>query len=233
MQPKTALGMSSRYFGDPGDDWSPDEITNLEPGSDNPKTTALHCEIEGDGMKAACAAATVGAVVGTAGGVAVGASTVAGCLASGVFFLLCLLGAAIVAAATAAVATGVGYLVGTLVIGGSKGSPADVGESGTIEAGDHVAIIGDWIYDSAHDGWHELHPVKALLKLRCPTDVPGIDPEYPDSPESKLAKEKFCLAYLVSQLETICHLMTQRNDPAVTGAQDDPRNQWLTHPRLG
>jgi hypothetical protein len=58
----------TRFFGDPDFDWSPDEITNLEAGSDDPKTTALHCEIEGDGMKAACAAATVGAVAGVAGG---------------------------------------------------------------------------------------------------------------------------------------------------------------------
>jgi hypothetical protein len=72
-----------------------------------------------------------------------------------------------------------------------------------------------------------------LLKLRCPTDAPGVDPEYPDSPKSKLAKENFCLAQLASQLDTICRLVTERKDPSVTGAQSDPRNQWLTHPRLG
>jgi|GEM_PF-6189492 len=184
-------------------------------------------------MKAACAMATVGAVAGVAAGAAAGAGVVAGCLATGLFFLWCLLIAAVVAFVAAAVATGVGYFVGVWFFGGSKGSPADVGESGTVEAGNHVAIIGDWIYDSAHEGWHELHPVKALLKLPCPRDASGADPEYPDSPASKLAREKFCMEYLVSHLAMICRLVSQRNDPTVTGAQGHPQNQWLTHPRLG
>ncbi|HXN89419.1 MAG TPA: hypothetical protein VN890_08715 [Methylocella sp.] len=171
--------------------------STAEEGSGDPGTTALHCEIEGTGMKAVCAAATAGAVVGAIGGAAAGAAAVAGCLATGFFFVFCLIVAAIVAALASAAATGVGWLIG-VAIGGDEGSPADVAadpQSGTVEAGDHVAIIGDWIYDNAHEGWNELHPVKKLLKLQCPkgTSVPGVDPEYPDSPASRAAIEKYCV----------------------------------------
>ena len=228
-----------------------DEINTVPEGSAiiahgvDAGTTALHCEIEGNGMETVCKVATVaavvGAVAGTAAGAGAGAATLAGCLATGVFFLLCLLAAAVVAAvasaATAAVVTGVGWVLG-VAAGGDKGSPADVAlepGSGTVNIGDHVAIIGDWIFDNAHTGWHELHPVKSLIKLHCPdgTKVPGVDPEEPGSSRSREAIEKNCLALLGSGRDEICRLLAQGRDPNVLVAQGEPGNNPLTHGRLG
>ena len=214
-----------------------DKISTEAEDNPNPATTALHCEIEGTGMKTVCAAATVGGVVGAIGGTVAGPLVVAGCTATGFFFFLCLLAAAIVAAAVAAVATGLGWLAG-VALGGEEGSPADVAadpESGTVEEGDHIAIIGDWVYDNAHEGWNELHPVKKVLKLNCPTgtSVPGVDPEYPNSPASRAALEKFCVSLLAQRRDDICFRLSQPRDPAVQDAQDSPSGAWVFNPAIG
>jgi hypothetical protein len=211
----------------------------------DPGTTALHCEIEGNGFQTVCKVATVaavvGAVAGTAAGAASGVAVAAGCAATGLFALLCLLVAAIVAAVVSALTsgaiTGVGWVLG-VAAGGDKGSPADVAlepGSGTVEIGDHVAIVGDWIFDNAHDGWHELHPVKSLIKLHCPqgTNVPGVDVEEPNSSRSRAAIEKNCLQMLGAKRDDICRLLSQGTDPNVLIAQANPDNNPLTHNRLG
>ena len=55
-------------------------------------TTALHCEIEGNGLETVCKVATVagvvGAVAGAGTGAAAAAATAAGCVATGIFCLL-------------------------------------------------------------------------------------------------------------------------------------------------
>ena len=214
-----------------------DNISTAEEGSGDPGTTALHCEIEGTGMDTVCAAATAAAVVGAIGGTAAGVGAVAGCLATGVFFLVCLLVAAVVAAVAAAAATGVGWVAG-VALGGDEGSPADVAadpQSGTIEVGDHIAIIGDWIYDNAHEGWNELHPVKKVLKLECPkgTSVPGVDPEYPESPSSLEAIEKNCAKLLAERRDQICYLLSQPRDPNVQNNQDSPSGAWIANRSVG
>jgi len=214
-----------------------DKISTEEEDNPNPATTALHCEIEGTGMKTVCTAATVGGVFGAIGGTVAGAAAVAGCAATGFFFFVCLLVAAIVAAVVSAAATGLGWLAG-VAIGGDEGSPADVAAdplSGTVEEGEHIAIIGDWIYDNAHEGWNELHPVKKVLKLQCPTgtSVPGVDPEYPNSPSSRAAIEKFCVGRLAQRRDDICFRLSQPRDPAVQDAQNSPSGAWVSHPTLG
>lgn len=217
---------------------------NTTGGEGEGGASALHCEIEGNGMETVCTVATIAAVVGAvAGGIAgaaAGAAIAAGCAASGPFYLFCLLialiVALIVAAVTSAAVTGLGWLLG-VALGGDKGSPADVAAepgSGTVEAGDHIAIIGDWIFDNAHDGWHELHPVKSLIRLQCPkgTKVPGVDVEEPNSDRSKEAIEKNCLGILAANAGEICRLLSQARDPAVvTGQQNN--DQPATHGRLG
>jgi hypothetical protein len=186
-------------------------------------------------------AGVVGAVAGTAAGIGAAAAAAAGCAAAGIFYFLCLLIALIVAlivsALTSAAVTGLGWVIG-VALGGDEGSPADVAAdpgSGTIEAGDHVAIIGDWIFDNAHDGWHELHPVKKVLKLNCPsgTNVPGVDVEEPKSKRSQEAIEKHCLELLRDNVRRICELLAQGNDAQIFGRQQDPNNDPAVHPRLG
>jgi hypothetical protein len=218
--------------------------TNTTGGESEPGTSALHCEIEGNGMETVCTVATVaavvGAVAGTAAGAGAGLAVAAGCAATGIFAIACLLlaliVAAVVAALTSGAVTGLGWLLG-VAAGGDKGSPADVAAepgSGTVEVGDHVAILGDWIFDNAHDGWHELHPVKSLIRLPCPsgTKVPGVDPEEPSSERSKDAIEKNCLALIAANARETCRLLSQPRDPTVQQDQAD-NSRPVTHPRLG
>jgi hypothetical protein len=203
-------------------------------------TTALHCEIEGNGMVTVCTTATVfgvvGAVAGTAAGIGAAAAAAAACAATGIFFLVCLLVVIIVAAIAAALAsaavTAVGWFVGYL-LGGDEGSPADVAVtpgSGSVSVGDHLAIVGDWIFDNAHDGWHELHPVKKVFRIPCQPGKAGVDPEAPDSPFSKEARERPCLDYMRANMDKICLLLSQGRSP------EDPPPAGATtvvHPRLG
>lgn len=222
-----------------------DDLTTEEEGSDKARTTALHCEIEGNGMETVCAAATVagvvGAIAGTAGGIAAGAAAAAGCAAFLIFAPICWLVAAAVAlftsAVTSAVVTGAGWVIG-VGLGGDKGSPADVAAepgSGTIEVGDHVAIFGDWIFDNAHDGWHELHPVKSLIRLPCPEgrSVPGVDVEYPQSERSRKAIEENCLRLLGDNARRICALLSEGRQPDVMGRQKEPAHDPVVNTHLG
>lgn len=47
-----------------------------------------------------------------------------------------------------------------------SGSPLDVNPHlGSLADCDIVVVQGDWIYDSLHEGWNEIHPVKRCEKL--------------------------------------------------------------------
>jgi hypothetical protein len=214
-----------------------DDMSTVEEGEAG-GTTALHCEIEGNGMQTVCTTATVfgvgGAVAGTAAGIGAGVAVAAACAATTIFFLVCLIVAiivaAVVAAATSAAVTGVGWVIGYL-LGGDEGSPADVAVtpgSGTVTVGDHLAIVGDWIFDNAHNGWHELHPVKKVFRIPCRPSKP-VDPEWPDNPLFKEVRERPCLEYMRDNMDRICFLLGQGRSP------EDPPSPTtvLVHPRLG
>ena len=50
--------------------------------------------------------------------------------------------------------------------GPGAGSPLDVNPNlGELNLGDIVVFKGEWVYDSLHDGWNEIHPVKCCEKL--------------------------------------------------------------------
>jgi len=216
-----------------------DTITTLaegEPGG----TTALHCEIEGDGMRFACTAGTVGAVVGTGAGAAAGAVTAAACAATGPFVLLCLLAALIVALIVSAIVTGLGWAAGVALgeLAGHPGAAEDVlidQGFGTIHEGDHLAIFGDWIFDTAHDGWHELHPVKKILKVQCPfgTTVPGVSMVAPTIHLTEEERDKQCAVWLGAIARLLCQRVSEAGRPEVKEQQAQPKNQWVAHPRLG
>ena len=43
-----------------------------------------------------------------------------------------------------------------------SGTPLDVGVNpGSLDGGAVVVVTGDWVYDSGHAGWNEIHPVKS------------------------------------------------------------------------
>lgn len=225
----------------------------------------LHCEAEGnfwEAMKASAGWQALATGAGAAAGAAAGAG--AGCAIGGVFGAFgCAIGAII------------GFIAG-LIAGGAAGAyvaanaafnsdPGDVNDAnvgdaplGTIVDGEQVIVYGTHVYDGFHQGWHELHPLKAILKAPPPetyTNVPGLnveqinfssvppyiewDPNWASGflppgltatdMQQGLASEAFRAA-AVAVKQAWCSLLTAAFDPAVLTTQQQPENRWTIHP---
>jgi hypothetical protein len=165
----------------------------------------LHCEAEGDfWVRIRDFAIALGllmtALLGAmaAGGVAGGsAGSAAGCSIG--FFLFgpigCAIGAIIgaivgalagAAAAGAPIAAGIyGILLAIFHADTGDVEDANVGDSALepIKAGSRVAVLGEHIYDGFHQGWHEFHPLMAVMKVEKDdaeaSSFMTWDPEFP------------------------------------------------------
>jgi hypothetical protein len=171
----------------------------------------LHCEAEGDfwvRMKdlaialgllvtAVAAAAVAGGVAGASVGAAVGCAVSVwffgpiGCAIGSI--LGGILGALIGAAAVGAVGGLILYGVLQAIFDADPGDveDANVGDKalGEIKAGSRVAVLGEHVYDGFHEGWHEFHPLMAVIKVepdhpspQAPRDSSFLtwDPQFPD-----------------------------------------------------
>jgi hypothetical protein len=133
----------------------------------------LHCEAEGNfWVKMQEWAAVAGAVVAAAaaGGAAAGAA--AGCAIGFALFgpIGCAIGAIIGAILGGAGGAAGGHmLVSWIAFSADPGDveDANVGDKalGEISAGDKVVVLGEHVYDGFHEGWHEFHPLMAIIKL--------------------------------------------------------------------
>lgn len=255
-------------------------ITDL---SYDTKRSWLHVEAEGDFwvrmaelafwlglLVGLLTAATVGAAIG--GGIA-GAAI--GCAIGAVFFGIgCLIGAiigAIIGAALgAAVVGGIGYLIikGILdaIFAADPGDieDANIGDRrlGPIRAGDKVALVGEHVYDGFHEGWHEMHPLMAIVKLgdekmgkeapfylewnpdfQDSDPVPGDLPSMPSSPADDVTqltpddmRQGLDSAKFLRRALWLrkhwCGLLTEAFDPAVGETQQGLVHRWTIHPRV-
>ena len=60
-------------------------------------------------------------------------------------------------------------LLNLFVFPSAPGDPTDIDQSlGNLQAGDIVMVSGDWIYDSSHAGWNEIHAVHNCQKICTP-----------------------------------------------------------------
>lgn len=174
-----------------------------------PDTAALHCEFEGAGMYIFYQWLKVifGILV---------AGTIAGalCLIPIIGWIACLIAGILLAAAAAA-------FIAAIVHGNlDAGSPADVDPSLGSEmhqnncsgvGADLVVVSGEWVYDSLHEGWNEIHPIRHCQRIGTWTGVwPWGDPQ--------AERDKWCGA------------IASAGSPLTIDNQKKPENQWTIHP---
>lgn len=168
-----------------------------------PDTPVLHGEFEGGGIylllqaaKAALAFATVAAVV---------------CLIPIFGWIAC----AILFAIAAVIA-----IAGTIIALNDKGSPADVNaelselhtNDVTGRGADILVIKGDWVYDSLHEGWNEIHPILQAQRVGTWQGSWQFD--------TVITRDHWCRA------------LADADDPGTRKDQLKSENRWEVHPEV-
>jgi hypothetical protein len=158
----------------------------------------FHAEFEGGGVKVLHDAAVAALAVS-----AVGAAL---CMVPVIGWIACVI-AGLIAAAIIGIAA--------LVALGERGSPTDVNsELDELHSYTDVLVVkGTWIYDSAHSGWNEIHPIKQCQRI---DNSGGGLTGWPSDIQERT--REWCKALDDAQTKT------------TTTAQALPENQWVTHP---
>ena len=112
-----------------------------------------------------------------------------------------------------------------------SGTPLDVGVNpGSLDGRAVIVVTGDWIYDSGHAGWNEIHPVKSCQVIGHLKPDDGWDTfVYHD----KGTGLDFTLASKenVEQFRSFwCGMLKGAQDAEDGGNRDDPANDWVIHP---
>jgi len=168
-----------------------------------PDTAVLHAEFEGAGVYDLMMACLAALAFATAAAI-VCAIPVFGWIACLILTLI------------AAIITVVGIVVGLNDTGSPTDVNPDLGElhvnDATGKGADILFVKGAWVYDSAHEGWNELHPIKHCQRIGT---------WYGNWPfDAKTTVDYWCDA------------VGKATDPLVTENQKNPENQWTIHPLI-
>jgi hypothetical protein len=134
-----------------------------------------------------------------------------------------------------AIILGLLLLLGKGILGSQgqpgSGTPLDVGvDPGSLSGRAVVVITGDWIYDSGHAGWNEIHPVKSCQVIGHLKDTQGWnDFVYHDNGTG--------LDFTLDIKENVerfrdfwCGMLKGAQDAEEGGNRIDPANDWVIHP---
>lgn len=124
--------------------------------SNRPKTAVLHCEFEGGGVYDLLLAALAAFAFAAAAAVV--------CVIPVIGWIAC---------AILQIIAGAIMLVGLIVALNDKGNPNDVNANlgelhvndATGRGADILVVKGTWVFDSAHDGYNEIHPIKHCQRI--------------------------------------------------------------------
>jgi hypothetical protein len=203
----------------------------------------LHCEAEGNfwqAMKDYAALAGLAIAGGAAAGAAVGSAV--GCAIGGFFGPIgCAIGSFLggLGGAAAGGALG-GYVAATIAFHSDPGNvdDANVGDKslGPIKEGDRVLVHGHHVYDGFHEGWHELHPLLAVMKIpeyleQNPAVVPYDPTLTPKDILLGLSSPAF-FASAKALRQKWCERFQLALDPGVHILQQQPQNRWTIHPAV-
>lgn len=143
------------------------------------------------------------------------------------------------------------FVSGALIAKGS-GSAAepdvlrDGNHSKDIRPGEDILFVrGDWVYDSAHDGWNELHPIKDC-QLVASAKFAGQDViDWADAiaPYMMLTGVWTTLVKMPGErdpdqgdwqawVEHWCDAISQANSAETVGKRQLAENQWNVHPMI-
>jgi hypothetical protein len=186
--------------------------------SSDPKSAILHSEFEGGGvykLLLSCLAAlgyTVAALI---------AATII-CAIPVIGWIACLIISLIFAAITAAI-VGIG-MANAL---DDKGNPYDVNPNlGVLEQGKDLLVVkGTWVFDTAHEGWNEIHPIKHCQRIGM----------WAGSWEAEFDKLKDLVPANVTVDTAVfvkywCDAIAASDTPGTHTNQAKPENQWEIHP---
>ena len=116
---------------------------------------------------------------------------------------------------------GTGALTGPLAgpLAAGAGHPTDVDPNlRTLAKGDIVVLKGEWVYDSLHHGWNEIHPIRDCMVIGKTFIGGPWPPELDDDVKVKAALDKWC------------KMLDDARDAEDGGSHDDPANGWILHP---
>lgn len=220
----------------------------------------LHCEAEGNfwyAMKQTAALQGVAAGVGAAAGAGAGAAI--GCAIGGIFGPIgCAIGAFL-----GFIAGLIGGALGGAYVGANaafNSDPGDVNDAnvgdtplGQLQNGDRVIVFGTHVYDGFHEGWHEIHPLMAIIRMPPPITIPFAggatefgfpyvewDPGWPDGVngpnfltstdmQQGLGSDAF-RAVAQSSQQAWCGLLTEVFSAQTRTDQMRMENRWTIHP---
>ena len=240
---------------------------------DSHERNALHCEAEGDFwvrvrkfapvLAALIDAALLAAVAGGAAGATAGSAL--GCAIGTFLFgpLGCSVGAffgGLFGGAAGAAAGGAGAYYGAInpilqaIFEASPGNveDANVGDRnlGPIRMGDKVAVMGEVVYDGYHKGWHEFHPLMAVVKIgRSSRAGPEFylewQPEFSGTPPPKPPGETIDLTSddmkqglnsaafrkrCLNLRDTWCRMLSDAFSESTRQNQQALQERWTIHP---
>jgi hypothetical protein len=106
-------------------------------------------------------------------------------------------------------------------------------DAGDLQPGDLVLVRGRWVFDAAHQGWNELHPVTFVQKL--PDTLDAIDSPY-DSGDLPDLLKTWCehVAVIPTRSPSGAGPPAGMSAPqqATWNAQTQPEHRWYFHPLI-
>ena len=95
---------------------------------------------------------------------------------------------------------------------------------------------GHHVYDGFHEGWHELHPLLAVMKIPDYLEQnPAVIPYDSSLTPADILKGLSSLAFFASAKalrQKWCERFQLPKDPGVHILQQQPQNRWTVHPAV-